>query len=67
MRRLVVCAALVCVAATAFPTLAATKAAKPVPKPFTIVEASIQDEQAALREGRITSRELVQQYLIRIA
>jgi len=61
MRRLAV-AALVC--AVALPTLAATK---PAPKPFTIVEATIQDEQAALREGRVTSRELVQQYLIRIA
>jgi amidase len=68
MRRLVVCAALVCVATAALPALAATKSsAKAAPKPFTIVEASIQDEQAALREGRVTSRQLVQQYLIRIA
>ncbi len=36
-------------------------------KPFTVVEASIPEMQAALRSGRITSRELVQQYLDRIA
>jgi amidase len=36
-------------------------------KPFTVVEASIADMQKALREERVTSRELVQQYLTRIA
>src|SRR5690242_18037758 len=36
-------------------------------KPFTVVEASIADMQKALREERVTSRELVQQYLARIA
>jgi amidase len=36
-------------------------------KPFTVVEATIPEMQAALREGRVTSRELVTQYLIRIA
>ena len=39
---------------------------KPAPK-FSVVEASIQDMQKALREGRVTSRQLVEQYLIRIA
>src|SRR5712692_4399742 len=36
-------------------------------KPFTVVEASIADIQKAMREKRVTSRELVQQYLTRIA
>jgi len=45
---------------------AATKA-KSVAKPFNVVEASISDMQAALKDGRVTSHELVQQYLIRIA
>ena len=36
-------------------------------KPFTVVEASIPEMQRALREKRVTSRELVQQYLTRIA
>jgi amidase len=36
-------------------------------KPFTVVEASIADMQKALREKRVTSRELVEQYLLRIA
>ncbi|HEY6844336.1 MAG TPA: amidase family protein, partial [Thermoanaerobaculia bacterium] len=36
-------------------------------KPFTVVEASIPEMQAALKSGRITSVQLVQQYLDRIA
>jgi amidase len=39
----------------------------PAARPFSIVEASITDMQAALRDGRITARALVQQSLIRIA
>jgi amidase len=53
--------------ALATTALAAGKTNKPAPKPFTVVEASISDMQAALKDGRITSHELVQQYLIRIA
>src|SRR2546426_7732974 len=34
---------------------------------FTVVEAGIADMQKAMREKRVTSRELVQQYLTRIA
>jgi hypothetical protein len=37
------------------------------PAPFSVVEASIAEMQAAMQEGRVTSRELVQQYLTRIA
>src|SRR5438132_434551 len=36
------------------------------PHGFSVVEASIADMQRAMREGRVTSRELVQQYLVRI-
>src|SRR5690242_5950906 len=36
-------------------------------KSFSVVETGIPEMQAALREGRTTSRELVAQYLIRIA
>src|ERR1700722_12337207 len=36
-------------------------------KPFSIIEASISDMRAALEQKRTTSRELVNQYLIRIA
>jgi amidase len=39
----------------------------PLSKSFNVVEASIPDMQTALREKRITSRELVLQYLVRIA
>jgi amidase len=36
-------------------------------KPFTVVEATIPDMQKAMKEGRVTSRQLVEQYLVRIA
>jgi amidase len=40
----------------------------PAPKaPFSVVEASIADMQAAMREGRTTSKDIVTQYLTRIA
>src|SRR3954466_11889343 len=47
-------------------TFTVSAATKPAPK-FNVVEASISDMQAALKDGRVTSHELVQQYLIRIA
>jgi amidase len=34
---------------------------------FTVVEATIPEMQAAMKDGRVTSRELVTQYLLRIA
>src|SRR5262249_13201307 len=36
-------------------------------KPFSVVEATIPEMQKAMKEKRITSREIVQQYLTRIA
>jgi amidase len=42
------------------------RAAAP-PPPFTVVEASIADMRTAMEQRRVTSRELVQQCLIRIA
>ncbi|HKS21249.1 MAG TPA: amidase family protein [Thermoanaerobaculia bacterium] len=46
----------------------ALAAKKPDAKPpFSVVEATIPEMQAALREGRVTSRELVLQSLVRIA
>ncbi|MEA2414380.1 MAG: amidase [Thermoanaerobaculia bacterium] len=49
-------------------TLTVSPATKPAAnKPFNVVEASISDMQAALKDGRVTSHELVLQYLIRIA
>ncbi|HWO26316.1 MAG TPA: amidase family protein [Kofleriaceae bacterium] len=51
------------------PTGACHRRAAPAPRPepFYVVEASIADMQKALAEGRTTSREIVQQYLTRIA
>ena len=40
---------------------------RPSVAPFSIVEATIPDMQAAMRAGRVTSRQLVEQSLIRIA
>jgi amidase len=49
-------------------TLTVSAAPRPAAKqPFNVVEASISEMQAALKDGRVTSHELVQQYLIRIA
>src|SRR3954471_2285015 len=36
-------------------------------RPFQVVEATISDMQSAMKEHRLTSRELVSQYLIRLA
>jgi amidase len=41
-------------------------AATPPPPPFNVVEASISDMRTAMQEGRVTSRQLVTQYLVRI-
>jgi len=52
----------------AFTGLLFIQQGRPSAKPsFTVVEASIQDMQTAMAEGRVTSREIVQQYLTRIA
>jgi amidase len=79
MKRLVTCAAVAVAAATLMTTLAAqTKkpaatpaAARPAPsssrgKPFTVVEATVPEMQAALKSRRVTSKEIVRQYLQRI-
>jgi len=48
--------------------LLAAQAPHPSNRPsFTVVESSILEMQAAMKEGRITSREIVVQYLTRIA
>ena len=55
---------------TALTTVTAqTKRARPpaARKPFIVVEATIPEMRAAMEQGRLTSRELVRQYLIRIA
>ena len=60
---------LLVVAATLVPSAQSKQAARPpAPQPpFTIVEASIADMRTALEQRRVTSRELVQQCLLRIA
>ncbi len=39
----------------------------PAKQPFTVVESTIREMQTAMEQGRVTSREIVQQYLTRIA
>ena len=46
---------------------AAPRIPKASPPPFSVFEASISDMQAAMKAGRTTSHEIVQQYLTRIA
>ncbi len=41
--------------------------ASPARQSFTVVESTIREMQTAMAEGRITAREIVQQYLTRIA
>ncbi|MBI3049579.1 MAG: amidase [Acidobacteria bacterium] len=48
-------------------SVALLSAQEPAPRAFTVVEASIAQMQQAMADGRVTSRELVQQSLTRIA
>jgi len=56
---LVLCAAAVSACSAPAPT-------PPPAAPFSVVEASMADMQTAMAEGRVTSRQLVEQYLQRI-
>jgi amidase len=57
----------IAVAAAAFACIAvASCGQKTATSPFNVANASITDIQAALKDGRVTSRELVTQYLARI-
>jgi amidase len=54
--------------ATALLGACSTAPAPPPPAaPFSVVEATIPDMQKAMQEGRVTSRQIVEQYLVRIA
>ena len=57
---------LVVVCAAAVSACSAPPPATPPAAPFSVVEASVADMQAAMAEGRVTSRQLVEQYLQRI-
>ena len=48
-------------------SLGCIPAPPPTPAPFSVVEASVAEMQEAMAEGRVTSREIVQEYLQRIA
>src|SRR3954466_5839138 len=79
MKYTVILAAVVLAATSQAPRLAAARSgpapvpAKPAaraaakPAPFNVFEASIPEMQAAMKAGRTTSHEIVQQYLTRIA
>jgi amidase len=63
--------AVAAIGAAAFITAAQTRqstASSPAAKrPFTVVEATIPEMRTAMEQGRVTSKELVRQYLLRIA
>ncbi|MGE3491582.1 MAG: amidase family protein [Vicinamibacterales bacterium] len=50
----------------AMAVLGACSPAPPTPAPFSVVEATIPDMQKAMQDGRVTSRQIVEQYLQRI-
>ena len=53
--------------ATVAVSACAPASAPPPAAPFSVVEATIPDMQKAMQEGRVTSRQIVEQYLVRIA
>jgi len=67
MKRMALCVSVIAagVASATAQDRRATKA--PAAKPFSVVEATIPEMRAAMEQGRLTSRELVRQYLERIA
>jgi amidase len=72
MKRLLILLLAVPVAATLTVNAQTRRSVRPAPtsssqKPFSVVEASITDMRTAMEHGRVTSHDLVQQYLIRIA
>ncbi len=68
MKRLVFPLVLLSLAATTLTLIAQAKktAAPPAHAPFTVVEATIPEMRAALEQKRVTSHQLVEQYLMRI-
>ena len=67
MKRLLAALALALGIATLSISAQTKRAAAPAHRPFTVVEATIPDMRTAMEQGRLTSRDLVRQYLIRIA
>jgi amidase len=66
-----VCAAFTLAAAACAVVVLSGQSKKPVPAPppppFSVVEASIPEMRAAMEQGRVTSKDLVRQCLLRIA
>src|SRR5437867_11235944 len=68
MKKRVIAAVAVSVLAVVMMSAQAKRGAAPgARQPFTVVEATIPEMRAAMEQGRVTSHELVQQYLTRIA
>jgi amidase len=68
MKKRVIAAVAVSVLAVVMMSAQAKRGAAPgARQPFTVVEATIPEMRAAMEQGRVTSHELVQQYLVRIA
>ena len=68
MKRLIPAIALAAACAAAVLSAQSRKpAAAPPPPPFTVVEATIPEMRAAMEQGRVTSKDLVRESLLRIA
>ena len=66
MRGIVIFASFVAILAVALSAQTPHRAAAPA-KPFHLIEATIPEMRAAMASGRLTSRALVSQYLVRLA
>src|SRR4051794_2189420 len=64
---IILSAAAAAAAATVAIAAQSAKPSAPVRKPFSIVEATIPEMRTAMEQGRVTSREIVRQYLVRLA
>ena len=60
------CATILSACASVLPGCSAPPPPAPPAAPFSVVEATFADMQTAMSEGRVTSRQLVEQYLQRI-
>ena len=57
----------VLILAAAVAACTTSNSSQPTQAPFSVVEKTIPDMQKAMQDGRVTSRQIVEQYLQRIA
>src|SRR5882672_4445076 len=67
MHRFLTIFGVACLATIAIAAQTKKPAAPAARKPFSVVEATIPELRAAMEQGRVTSKEIVRQYLLRVA